>query len=223
MEIPEIGCDVAAGGDDNTAIHVRCGPVSLFHEEVNGQLEPETMARLKELAQYYVEWYNSRLVELPPPEQLRCPRITEFDIPLKIDNDGLGGALSNFLASEGYCVQRIGAGTRALEENEYPNRRSELWFTTAEKARDDQIDLSQLEPETIDELRRQALSVIWSLDSQGRRVIMPKPEMQKKMGRSPDSMDAFNLAHAGFVNDGGDAVPVVITTRQHPLARRRFG
>jgi hypothetical protein len=36
LVVPEIGCDVAAGGVDDTAIHIRSGSVSLHHEEGNG-------------------------------------------------------------------------------------------------------------------------------------------------------------------------------------------
>ncbi len=36
----------------------------------------------------------------------------------------------------------------------------------------------------------------WKLDSQGRRVVEPKQDTKKRLKRSPDDMDALNLAYA---------------------------
>ncbi len=140
---------------------------------------------------------------------------------IKIDCDGLGGTLASFLANEGYKVVRIGAGTNALDKEAYPNRRSELFFTVAEKAWTDELDLSRLPEEVLDEMHRQAMSITWSFDSRGRRVVMPKDEMRlpKNMGRSPDTLDALNLAHA-VAPTFCDAMPEILTTRRKPVGRR---
>jgi len=217
--IPEIGVDVAAFGSDFTAIHVRCGCCSLHHEEINGQSEPDTMARLVELAKFYRDYYNTMLAGLPQSAREGVRYISEYDIPLKIDNDGLGGTLSSFMLADGYRVIRIGASSKALEELNYPNRRSELWFATAEMAADDQVDFSRLPEEVIDNLHTQLMQVTWAFDSRGRRLVMPKDEMRQKMGRSPDTGDACNLAYSAWPEDlYGDAVPEVLTRRRNPLA-----
>lgn len=223
LAIPEIGCDVAAQGDDNTAIHVRAGFCSIHHEEVNGQMEPVTVARLKELARIYADWYNRRLGKLPMSVRELNPLITEFMVPIKVDNDGLGGAISSFLEAAGYNCHRIGAGTKAIEEKEYPNRRSELWFAVAEMARDNQLDLSRLSEEVQEDACKQAMQVSWSFDSRGRRVVMSKDEMKAKMGRSPDTMDSLNLAYAPGMIDPLNDLPEVIYRRQNPLLVRRPG
>ena len=38
----------------------------------------------------------------------------------------------------------------------------------------------------------------WKLDSHSRRVVEPKSDTKKRLGRSPDDMDALNLAFAGY-------------------------
>lgn len=217
LVVPQIGCDVAAGGADYTAIHVRSGCCSLHHEEGNGWGGPEVMARLKELAQHYAHWYNAMLGELPPSQRAGRRPISAREIPIAIDCDGIGTRDVEFLEAEGYRAVRVGAGTKALGESEYPNRRSELWFTVAEMARADELDLSRLPEEVLEECRRQCLSVTWGLDGRGRRVVMPKDEMRRAMGRSPDTADALNLAYTGVGEYLSDAVPQVVVRRRNPL------
>jgi hypothetical protein len=177
------------------------------------------MARLIELAQRYAGWYNSMLGGLPRSERGSHRPIDAREVPVKIDCDGIGARDVEFLEAEGYRAIRIGAGTKALGEPEYPNRRSELWFTVAEMARSGELDLSRLPDEVLDELRRQCLSVAWGLACRGRRVVMPKDEMRKALGRSPDSADAMALVYAGFDESSPDAMPFVLSRRRDPLGR----
>lgn len=222
LVVPQIGCDVATTGADQTAIHVRSGCCSLHHEEVNGQLEPQTVGRLKELAEEYANWYNRNLADLPPAIRCRYDMVTKHDIRICVDNDGLGGSISSFLLEDGFAAQRIGAGSKAIDEKNYPNRRSELWFVTAERARTGELDFTRLSEEVIDQARKQAMSATWSLDSRARRVVMPKDEMRKKMGRSPDTMDAINLAYCEVPEElYGDAIPVIAGRRRDPLGPSR--
>ena len=44
-------------------------------------------------------------------------------------------------------------------------------------------------------MKLQALAPKWKLDSAGRRVVEPKDVTKEKIGRSPDDMDAVNLAY----------------------------
>lgn len=236
VRIPEIGCDVARFGDDFTAFHVRCGPKSLLHEEVNGQDTNTTTERLKVLARDYALWYNTAIGTLP--EMGRPASITEFDIPIKIDDDGLGGGVTDNLRAAGYRVVPISAASKALDYGSFPRRRSELWFGTALRAREGDLDLSGLilDPETglaqvddigqeirlisaeaVDELKRQAMAATYSLDANARRVVCEKDEQKQTLGRSPDGMDAVNLAYAESPADN-DAEPQVLFTRKGALA-----
>lgn len=172
-----IGCDVARFGDDYTSIVVRRGSVVLHHETHNGWDTARTARRLKELCMRFAEAGAD-------------PR----RVPVLIDDDGVGGGVVD--QREGYAFHGCGAGARALRPDDYPNRRSELWFAVAERALRGGVDLTRLPQETLQLLRRQAMAPRWHLDSQGRRVVEPKHETKRRLGRSPDDMDALNLAFA---------------------------
>lgn len=79
-----------------------------------------------------------------------------------------------------------------------------MWFTVAEMARKGELDLSRLDEETLEKIGTEALAPKYKVDSKGRRVVEPKDETKKELGRSTDSMDALNLAYAavdGLVAD----------------------
>ncbi|GIK36556.1 MAG: hypothetical protein BroJett011_03890 [Chloroflexota bacterium] len=174
----EIGCDVARFGDDFTEIHVRRGPVSLHHEAANGWSTSETAGRLKQLAD---QWGRHCGTE-------------GRKIAVKVDDDGVGGGVVDQKGD--YAFIPISAGSTAVEPERYPNRRSELWFATAERAEEGRLSLVRLPAEVRRELRRQAMAPTWKLDSQGRRVVEDKAETKKRIKRSPDGMDGLNLAYA---------------------------
>ncbi len=175
----EIGCDVARFGDDFTSIHVRRGPNSLHHESANGWGTNETAGRLKLLCN---EW--AQRVKGVDPRQILC----------KIDDDGVGGGVVD--QADGYNFSGLSAANRAIDVEGYPNRRSELWFATADRAAEGNLSLARLSAEVRRELRRQAMAPTWKLDSQGRRVVESKDDTKKRIKRSPDDMDALNLAYA---------------------------
>jgi hypothetical protein len=203
--LPEIGVDVARFGDDDTAIHVRCGPCSLHHEQFNGQDSSATVGRVKQLCREWAKWANDR----------RPDRVTEYDIPVKVDDSGVGGGVVDRLREDGYAVEGIDAGTGAIACDDYPRRRDELWFTVAEMARRGELDLSRLNEEALDQLGTEALAPRYKLDSKGRRVVEPKDETKKELGHSPDGMDAVGLAYAHAQGLGvDDDVPEVVMRRR---------
>jgi hypothetical protein len=173
----EIGCDVARFGDDWTAIHIRRGGVSLHHEAANGWSTSETAGRLKQLAR---EW-GTRL-HLDPTRVL-----------IRIDDDGVGGGVVDQAGD--FAFMPISAAGTSFRPQDYPNRRSELWFTTALRARSGQLSFAQLPRDVRQRLRQQAMAPTWKLDAAGRRVVEKKEETKEKLGRSPDDMDAVNLAY----------------------------
>lgn len=174
----EIGCDVARQGNDNTVIHIRRGPVSVHHESHNGWLTDQTGQRLKSLALEYGQ---------------KCG-VDGRKIAVKVDDDGVGGGVVDH--ADGFRFVGVGAGTVANEPEQYPNRRSELWFAVAERAMQGRLDLSRLPLSTRNELRRQCMAPTWRVDSQGRRVVEPKDQTKKRLSRSPDDADAMNLAYS---------------------------
>ena len=109
----------------------------------------------------------------------------------------VGGGVVDNLKALGYWAIGIGAGTVALDRERYRLRRSELWFDVAERAGEGRIDLSLLDTESRDNLRRQLMAPQWKMRG-GKREVEDKDETKKRIKRSPDDADAFNLAYAGF-------------------------
>jgi hypothetical protein len=193
-ELPQIGADVARFGDDYTCLHVRCGPVSLAHLSANGLSITETAGRIKLLASQF--YGHAR------------------QVPIYVDDDGVGGGVVDILRDGGFNVVPVSAGSKARKPDDYPNRRSELWFRVADRARTGQLDLTRLSRDTIYRLRQQSLAPVWKLDAQCRRVVEPKADTKKKIGRSPDDMDAVNLA---YCQEGKCEPPVPVS----PVIERR--
>jgi hypothetical protein len=116
------------------------------------------------------------------------------DLVIKVDDDGVGGGVVD--QADGYNFVGLSAGSEPVEKEDYPNRRSELWFATVARADEGRLSVQRLDRESKMELRRQAMSPTWKLDNQGRRVVEPKADTKKRLKRSPDDMDAMNLAYA---------------------------
>lgn len=211
-----IGCDVAAFGSDYTSMVVRRGACVLHHETHNGWGSPTTAARLQRLAHRYAD-----------KERGENP----FKVRIQIDDTGVGNGVMDL--ADGYNFIGIGAAERANEADLYPNRRSELWFVTAERAREGRVDLSRLKPDVLELLRQQAMVPKWKMQ-QDRRKVEDKDELRKRkrLGRSPDDMDALNLAFAtprmvyvstGVTTEAGNLRPLVtqpVPTSSMPIANQ---
>src|SRR5262249_4479115 len=142
------------------------------------------------------------------------------DVPMKIDDDGMGNAVGAFLMQDGYTVHLIGAGTSATRPDSYPRKRDELWFEVADRARSGGVYLGGLDRATLRRLKQQLLAPAWELDAQGRRKVEPKDETKEKIGRSPDDADAFLLAY----HEAPSTVPTVLEPQRREEHRRgQFG
>ncbi len=192
--LPQIGCDVARYGDDYTAIHVRCGPVSLHHERHNGWSTSRTAGRLKELAREYAAWASARRPRQAEPIHYR-------QIAVKIDDGGVGGGVTD--QGEDYDFRPIIAQERAIDELRYPDCRSELWFNVASMARRGQLSLALLPRQTLLRLRQQAMAPVWKQDAAGKRRVESKDEIKKRLNQgSPDDMDSMNLSYYDIEGSG---------------------
>ncbi len=197
-ELPQIGCDVARYGDDKTAIHVRRGSTSLRHESYSGWSTVKTTERLERLARILVAEVNQERDSGPRP------RIEIKDIVVRIDDDGVGGGVVDQCQANGLNAIGVGAGTRATDEKRYRNKRSELWFLAAACAAEGFVSFGRLDPDVRKKIKAQAMAPVWRLDGAGRREVEPKEDTKKpnRLGRSPDDMDAVNLAYYEHVGLG---------------------
>jgi len=200
----EIGCDPARFGDDFTAIHVRRGTVSLRHESHNGWDAKRVSGRLKQLCREY-----AGVAALPE------------EIAVKVDVDGPCGMAVYDLRDDFHFVP-VSAAADALDKENYHNRRSELWFNARDQADEGLLSLAKIaaeNPEAMTLLKSQAMAPTWSLSAGGRIELEKKEKTKERLVRSPDDMDALNLAYySAAVFDAPDTVP---EKRNRALQRTR--
>lgn len=191
--IPQIGVDVARYGDDKTAFHVRVAETSLFHSGQNSGWSTDTTADYaKSIA---ILWAANITAEWEKQDVGRQP-IDAKMIPIKVDDDGVGGGVTDMLRRDGYNVSAVTASHKA--RGKYPNKRSELWFDVRDRARRGQLSFALLKKGNSADLARikqQFIACEWAMVGDN-RVVMPKDAMKEKIGRSPDDADAVNLAYA---------------------------
>jgi hypothetical protein len=213
QRLPRIGCDVARGTSDKadkTEVVVQCEGVALRHVFGSGWETTRTVVCLVELAEEFAYQFNAN----------RDPRTTAETtakaIPIVVDDGGLGGGVVDQLKALGYAVIPVNAGTASMLPHRYPLMRDQLWFAVPLAARAGNIDLSRLSRRSLVELRKQAMQVQWKPDIHGRRKVEPKDETKKRLLRSPDGMDALNLAFCGLA-PGINAAPLVYDKYQGPM------
>lgn len=159
-----ISCDVARFGSDETVIAARIGNRIRIRDAYVGKPTTHTAGRVAAIAREY-----------PEPA-----------VRIVIDDDGVGGGVTDILREQGFEVTAFNGGGTPLQGDDYPNRRSELWFVGAEA-------MPELDLDEDDQLAADLTAPEYSFDSRGRRVVEPKAVTKKRLGRSPDRGDAVLL------------------------------
>jgi hypothetical protein len=163
LEDVVVACDVARFGSDETVIGTRHGPRVRVRRTYVGKATTET-----------VGWIIDAWRELRDQ--------SGAEARIVVDDDGVGGGVTDQLREKGYEVVAFNGGARALEPTRYPNARSESWFRMARRLPD--LDLDE-----DDQLAADLTAPKYRLDSDGRRVVERKDETKKRLGRSPDRGD----------------------------------
>ena len=173
-----IGIDVARFGDDKSVFCFRRGR---YCSEFKCFAKFDNVAVANQ-ATYYIRQYKPAKVF--------------------IDAGGVGGGVVDILNDRGFkkIVRAIMFGGRALADDRYHNRRSEMWDELRQwlqsvpqvKIPDDEVLCSEL------------TSVNKKYDSRGRLQLEEKDEIKKRLGRSPDMADALALTFAEPVYDNGE-------------------
>src|SRR5260370_12694213 len=185
-EMPQIGCDIARFGNDRTTIFIRRGPCVLWAIEIRKMDTVFVTDALKDAAK--------RACREVDPDWQKTKSITPKKIPIAIDvSGGLGAGPHDVLLGLGYNVIGVNSGSKATNEEQYPNRRSELWFDVRDRAREKRLDLSRLPKQIRQKLERELATPKWKVRS-GRKVVEEKPDIKKRLGMSPDLADGCNLS-----------------------------
>lgn len=160
----KLTCDVARFGSDETVLARRVGNHVRIVDTWVGQPTTYTVGRIIQEAR---RW--------PEPH-----------VSIVVDDVGVGGGVTDQLHEQGFDVVPFNGGSQAHRPNDYPNRRSELWFHA-------RAQLAELDLDADDQLAADLTAPRYTFDSRGRRVVEPKAVTKKRLGRSPDRGDAVLL------------------------------
>jgi hypothetical protein len=168
---PVLGLDVARFGGDESVLALRQGTRIRIIDSWQGKAITDTTGRV-------LDHVRRLQVELARP------------IRVVVDDSGLGGGVTDGLREQGVRVVAFNGAKKARRAADYPNRRSELWFTFAEA-----LPILDLDPFDT-ELARELVAPTYSFDSSGARVVEQKSNTRKRLRRSPDRADAVLLTLA---------------------------
>jgi phage terminase large subunit len=180
-----IAVDVARFGSDETVLAIRHGRHVRVQKVLAGKSTMEVTGEVVAAA--------------------RAVRDEGVDWPLiVIDDAGVGGGVTDRLrelASQGVFqggrIVAYNGGQRARQHRDYPNRRSELWFTFSEQL--DELDLDGADQQLTADL----VAPKYAIDSQARRVLEAKEHTKRRLGRSPDRGDAVVMCFADRYRPSG--------------------
>jgi len=166
---PEIWCDPAWRGDDETVFWLKRG---LHIQELfrfPGYDATETIG------------YAIKL------------RKKHKAVLIGIDADGVGGPIADSLAEAGETVIYYRGSESAHDPEVYVNKRAEAWCTMADTIKHISINCER----DFDDLKAQMVSTKRKkLNSKGQIVLVSKDEMRKKGIKSPDRADVIVMAYA---------------------------
>ncbi|MDL2342323.1 MAG: PBSX family phage terminase large subunit [Patescibacteria group bacterium] len=167
----EIGVDVARMGNDRTVFWLRRGLKTIRYRVHEKLRTTQVCDALERFAHH------------------------KKDVPLKIDDTGVGGGVTDEMLKRGYNVVAVNFGGEAMDKDKYPNWISEAWF-----------HMSQIMPEAElpynSDLLMELTTRQWGQDNKGKRRVESKGDYKKRGFRSPDIADACIICYAPVHVDG---------------------
>ena len=112
------------------------------------------------------------------------------NIPIAIDDTGVGGGVSDILSDQGYNVIPAIMKARADTDDKYFDLRSEIFWDVRNIFRNSAIII----PKDDEKLAGQLASLMYETDRHGRIKLVSKEKMLKDGFESPDRADALALA-----------------------------
>lgn len=177
-----LGVDVARFGDDSTELYLRQGMKVIAHKTIRKQ---DTVA----IAQEAWAMVNR-----------------DDSVPIKVDDTGVGGGVTDNLKRLGARVIPINFGASSTQPEKYGNLATEMWFEFPI----DEVSLPDDE-DLMDELSERR----YDYDKMEVKTIESKKIFKARFGRSPDKADAVLMA---FYT--GKTIEYDEETRRALLARR---
>lgn len=170
-----LGVDVSRSGSDKTVVLARRGGCFVGAKLWRGKGVDESAREVKGFVLSLLEKgesYSSATI-----------------VP---DDSNVGGGFTDNM--RGWNVIPFLGNQNARQMLKYPNARSEAWFCAQETAKDGLVDLSRLPKDFLmRELFIELMAPKWGMDGRDRREVEEKKITKKRVKRSPDSADAFNM------------------------------
>jgi hypothetical protein len=108
-------------------------------------------------------------------------------IPIKVDDTGVGGGVTDRLRALGANVIPVNFGGTPSDTSKYDTVADEMWFEFEEKIHDVEIPNDS-------ELFTQLTGRLYGYDKRERRKVESKKEYKERWKKSPDKADALLLA-----------------------------
>jgi phage terminase large subunit len=160
-----IGVDIARDGGDRTVIYVRTGKCPADVKIYNNMDLPKLTHELQALITKY------------KPERIN------------IDSTGHGAWCADGLKSYGIDVKTVNFASSSRKPEKYGNMRSELYALAGKYFEGGGV----IRPQDND-LDTELSASYYTLDNKNRVCLIPKQEIKKMIGKSPDVADAFCLS-----------------------------
>ena len=143
-------------------------------------------------------WNGLNLISMDVLTHQSIPNISERikslkrdnNVPLKniiVDADGLGIGVKDLLNCKGFQNN-----SRPLNNGNYNNIKSQCYFLLADYVREGRINFGKLRMESKEQLSKELIAHrIKDVDKDGKNQVIPKDQIKKNIGVSPDISDAI--------------------------------
>lgn len=163
-----ISCDVARKGNDKAIIMIWSGYKVVKIKSFNISLINEIVDYIKSVSK-------------------------EYKIPnrnIVIDGDGVGGGVVDYIPNSYDFINN----SKALKDENYQNLKTQCYYKLSEKINNNEIEIWDWNLDIREKLTTE-LSLVksYNLDKDGKLQILPKEEIKKMIGRSPDYSDALMM------------------------------
>lgn len=197
-----IGVDVARFGDDDSVIQ----PVVGFYA-----FEPITFHGLDTKAMAGESRKVAlQLAAMRDQARMAGEPVSDEKPHINVDVNGVGAGVVDNIDPAGVQVHGISGSERAIRDDKFVNRRSEIWFSI-----DEWLKLGGTMPKCA---RRdvELLAPVYRFGSLNRQQVESKDDIKAKIKRSPDHADALGLAVTRVPDLSG---PAYVPAGRVPLAR----
>jgi phage terminase large subunit len=157
----EIGVDVARFGDDQTVLVKRQGKKVIAFDKYSGMDTQETARRVWDMAN------------------------RDENVKIKVDDDGVGGGVTDKLKDLGAYVVPVHNGSPAWDRERFTTCADEQWFN---------LPIDEIDIPDDNDLMAELSGRQYQYTNKDQKKIESKADFKKRYGHSPDSADALLLA-----------------------------